>query len=468
MTPARRHWTLPIRRWLALALPVVFFTPVLVTLAVAYAWVQLPQVARFSAADRLREDASRWSDPAWQEATRGEFAGQGVEFVLLEDGRELYRSSADPLAGAGGEQHPGSFVQRVNVTGPGSEKTAYVYADVQPTGASRFWLVPLVGVTTLLATLGMIAWVLGRTVVRPLAAASRAARQVASGNLDVTLPSSRVREVDELTTALETMSAALRASVQRDAEREQERRFFIGAVVHDLRTPLFSLRGYLEGLEGGIADTPEKAAHYVAVAREKANALERLIADLFAFTRLEFLEQTPRREPVDLALLLRHHAESLQPLAKAKGVALTVGGTSEPLPITGDEHLLARAIENLIDNAIRYTLSGGSIDITALSTGNMARFTIHDTGPGIAAEHLPHLFTPLYRGESSRNRQTGGAGLGLTIARRVLLAHGGTLDAANSSAGGAIFTATLPLVDPARLEPMEPTTPVAHHHAASR
>lgn len=448
MTSSTGRRTLPIRRWLALALPVIFFTPVLVTLTVIFAWIQLPQFSRFDAAERLLANASRWSDPAWQETARDELADQGVSFVLIEDGRELYRSASEPIPSG----EPGSLVQRVEVEGTGSTKTALVYAELGGRQYRRAWLIPLVGLTTLLATLVVIAWILGRTVVRPLAAASRAAQQVAAGNLDVKLPSSRVREVAEVTTAFDTMTRALRTSVEHEAQLEQERRLFIGAVVHDLRTPLFSLRGALEGLEQGIADTPEKVDRYVALARERASALERLIGDLFAFTRLEYLEQTPQREPLDLSSLVRHVIGGLEPLAASQEIAMLVRAPSEPVMISGDEHLLTRAIENLVDNALRYTPRGGSITIDIDSTQDACRFSVSDTGPGIPAEQIPHLFTPLYRGESSRNRSTGGAGLGLTIARRILLAHGGSLTAENRQHVGARFTATLPRMHPARSE----------------
>jgi signal transduction histidine kinase len=106
---------------------------------------------------------------------------------------------------------------------------------------------------------------------------------------------------------------------------------------------------------------------------------------------------------------------------------------------------LARAIDNLLDNAIRHTPAGGRIEIDCRRDGQRVLFTVTDTGPGIAQHDLPHLFTPLYRAETSRNRQTGGAGLGLTIARRILQAHGGDLTAANNAGTGAVFTAALPI-----------------------
>jgi signal transduction histidine kinase len=335
-------------------------------------------------------------------------------------------------------------VQQLVVSDANPRRTAEIYVDSRQAGGGLYWRVPVTAIATLLVTLGAIAWFLGRMVLRPLAATSRAARRVAVGDLEVELPPSRVREVAEVGAAFEAMGAALRESLQAQAELEQERRLAIGAVVHDLRTPLFSLRGYLEGLEEGLADTPEKRARYVAVAREKAAALERLVADLFDYTRLEYLEQAPNRQPLDLGALLRRLVDGLQPQAAAKGVALALDCPPEPCVVDGDGHLLARAVENLLDNALRHTPGGGSVRVACHAERGGAAFTVADTGPGIPAQDLPHLFTPLYRGETSRNRRTGGAGLGLTIARRILLAHGGDLTARNGAEGGAVFTGWLP------------------------
>jgi signal transduction histidine kinase len=322
------------------------------------------------------------------------------------------------------------------------------------------WLVPAAGLAALLVALAVVAWGLGRLVLRPLAAMSRAAGQIAGGSLDVRLPPSQVREVAEVAAALAGMSAALGAALQRQAALEEERRLFIGAIAHDLHTPLFVLRGYLQGLENGVATTPQKVAAYVAECRTRVDTLARLIADLFAYTKVEYLEWAPQREPLELGALLRQTMAGVQPLAAAKDLVVTLDGPDAPCPLVGDRHLLTRAVENLVDNALRHTPAGGEIRVSWGAEGAQRIVRVADTGPGIAPQDLPHLFTPLYRGESSRNRQTGGAGLGLAIARRILQAHGGGLTAANRATGGAVFTATLP-VDrqaPALADPVTATT----------
>jgi signal transduction histidine kinase len=434
---------LSLRRWLVIALIAVVLVPFGITATLTFHFLGgEPGDATGPAAARLAGDASLWHDPIWQEATRADLAAEGVNFVLIENGQEIYRSTADPLRGSGEDSR---LIRRLDVADGATARTVYAYGE--PTGppdAVTNGRAPSILVATLVLTLGGLVWFFGRTVVVPLAATNRAANQIAAGDFDVDLPSSRVREVAEVNAAFAAMSDALRASLEQQAEMEQERRLFIGAVVHDLRTPLFSLRGYLEGFAKGLADTPEKQARYVAVAQDKTAALERLISDLFDFTRLEYLDQTPNREPFDLTALLQSLVDDLQPQAELKGVTLTLDRPATPCLGEGDTHLLTRAVENLLDNALRYTPSGGSVRVTCASAPDALTFSVADTGPGIPAQDLPHLFTPLFRGETSRNRRTGGAGLGLTIARRILAAHGGELSVRNPETGGATFIATIP------------------------
>jgi signal transduction histidine kinase len=390
----------------------------------------------------LVADAARWADPIWQSTARARLAAWGLQVQLSDgQGRPVFMTTQRVPRGWGGE--------KVAVSKSG-DKRAFLGGGAlfYPLPAAQNWEGPLMaGLIALLLTLGVTAWVLGRTVVRPLAAVSRAARGITDGDLDVRLPHSQVKEVAEVAIALEMMSAGLRDALARQETLEQERRLFVGAIAHDLRTPLFTLRSYLSGLKDGLATTPEKAARYVEVCQEKADALDRLISDLFAYTRLEYLEQAPQLELIDWEDLLTGVVEGMRPAAIGKGIALLLDGPSEPCPLPGDKHLLARALNNLLDNALRYTPEGGEVHVRWRQVDETLLFAVEDTGPGIEAHDLPHLFSPLYRAESSRNRRTGGAGLGLAIARQILQSHGGDLIAANSPSGGALFTGRIPTRD---------------------
>ena len=279
----------------------------------------------------------------------------------------------------------------------------------------------------------------GRALLKPLAAMSQSARQIAGGDLNFTLPPSQVREVAEVAAAFQEMGKALQLALARQAELEQQRRMFISAIAHDLRTPLFSLRGYLEGLETGIATTPEKIMHYVKVCQEKADDLEKRISDLFAYARLEYMEQSPRYESFEMVQMLYKVVESFRPRLEARRIELKLPASPGPCVVRGDASLLTRVFENLLDNAICYTPVGSTVWLDWTIQADKFRFKVIDSGPGFAPEDIAHLFEPSYRGKTAHLRQSGGAGLGLTIARRVLISHGGNLQAVNSPQGGAEF-----------------------------
>lgn len=449
------RFTLPIRRWLALALIATFFLPFMVT-GIVVAGQARHQHVDSAALRQLSRGAPRWDNLVWRSSTQSALAARGVNFVLIEGGREVYRTPGAATGAAAQNQWwggPAQTEQTLVVPGSHPRKVAYIYTDSQR-GAGPSWLMyPLVYLSTLVLTLGVIAWLLGRTVLRPLAATSRAARQIAGGDLAIELPPSQVREVAEVGAAFEAMSRALQESLRQQAQLEEERRFFVGAIAHDLRTPLFSLRGYLEGMEEGIADTAAKKMHYLEVAQEKATALERLVSDLFAYTRTEYLEQTLHRAPLDLDMLLHNAVEGRRAEAEAKGVKLELEGPRQVCMVDGDEHLLGRAVENLLDNAFQQTPPAGKIVVARRPEADGMIFTVVDSGAGIAGADLPHLFDPLFRSDSSRNPRSGGVGLGLTIARRILRAHGGELTAANAPTGGAVFTAVLPAAATVAMSP---------------
>ncbi len=287
-----------------------------------------------------------------------------------------------------------------------------------------------------------------RFLLKPLEKMSLAARQIAAGDWDVQLPLSRIKEIAEVRDGFKAMVKGLQESNRKQAELEEERRFVIAAVAHDLRTPLFALRGYLDGMEQGIARTPDKLAQYLAVCKEKSAQLDRLVEDLFTFTKMEYLEAGLDQNTVDLKLILQKAIDSLRPIAGRKHISVIANYAADDLTIVGDSHLLERAMNNLLDNAARHTPSHGKIFVQCRKVGHKVAFTVQDTGPGFSPEELQRVFEPLYRGEISRNRSTGGSGLGMTISQRIIKRHGGELAAGNHSEGGALLTGWIPVNGP--------------------
>ncbi|MCR2805847.1 sensor histidine kinase [Paenibacillus soyae] len=284
-----------------------------------------------------------------------------------------------------------------------------------------------------------------KQLLTPLERMSRATRQIGQGDWDgLQLPPSAIREIGEVRDGFEMMVNGLQDAHRKQATLEEERRFVIAAVAHDLRTPLFALRGYLDGLEQGIARSPEQVAKYVAVCKEKSAQLDRLVEDLFTFTRMEYVETELCKETADFLDIVQQSVDSLEPQARQKQVSIVADFQAEECAVMADAHLMERAISNLLDNAVRHTPAHGRIVVHVRREAERASFTIQDSGPGFSPEELERIFEPLYRGEQSRNRATGGAGLGLTISQRIIRKHGGKLSADNGPSGGAVLSGWVP------------------------
>ncbi len=266
--------------------------------------------------------------------------------------RSLLYDGAQVLYHTPGAEIPPNpeFGDLITVAPEGTSRTAQVLTTGTVHG-DRYWPVPVSYFIALGVTFIGLALFFGRSVVKPLAATSAAAGDVAGGNLEITLPRSRVREVRELNAAFEGMAVELKESLEHEAKLEEERKQFISAIVHDLRTPLFALRGSFEAIETGVADTLEKQKYYFQLARERADALDRMITDLFEFTRLEYLDQQPVRAPLQLGELMERVAETVQPRAAAQDSTILLDIRPGLCEISADAHLLTRAIDNLLDNA---------------------------------------------------------------------------------------------------------------------
>lgn len=374
-----------------------------------------------------------WSDPDWQNRLLDQLQQAKMEISIVSaSDQEVFRSSPERISAMSSIERY-SFIEDGQLLGK-----AVIYLPKSNT-------VQLISVFAgLLLAFFIIGVVMRRFLLKPLERMSFAARQLAAGDWEIKLPRSRITEISEVRDGFEVMVEGLRKSFQKQTELEEERRFVIAAVAHDLRTPLFALRGYLDGLEQGIAQSPEKLTKYVAVCKEKSAQLDRLVEDLFAFTKLEYLEMKLHTKTVDFTSLIQKSIDSLSPPARQKHISISYFAEDDCL-LSGDKHLLERSINNLLDNAVRHTPVHGEIVVQCYKEKDQVTFTIRDTGPGFSAEDLQRVFEPLYRGEASRNRSTGGSGLGLTISQRIMKRHCGELAAGNHSEGGALLTGWLPV-----------------------
>lgn len=228
----------------------------------------------------------------------------------------------------------------------------------------------------------------------------------------------------------------------RNLRREDQlRRDMVADIAHELRTPVTILQGGTEELLDGIADpTPGKLTSL----HDETLRLGRLVDDLATLAAAQAAALTLHKAPVDLGKLAADAARALAPQFTEAGLRLNLD--TAPAVAVADEARLTQVATNLLTNAVKYTPSGGEVTVTTRAGAGSARLTVADTGPGIPAADLPHVFERFWRGTGAKARS--GAGIGLAVVAELAAAHGGTASAASPPGTGAVFTVTLPVTTP--------------------
>jgi signal transduction histidine kinase len=450
----RRHLrSLPLGAWLALGFALAVAAP---ALSAGATWWAVSAHQRADIDGRLREATAliehagnRLADPGARRALLSALAALHVEAGVKATGGqtvgldERRASALGPSAKLGG----GFATDAVAAVMPRPDANQQLAARYEahdlgpgpvvgtlfvqpPSVAVRLAAASAVGLIALALALIVGVALLRRWVVAPLTRLAGDAERIAGGELDVAPISSRAREVAEVGGALRGMADGLRGALAEQHAAEQQRRFLVSAIAHDLRTPLFTLRGSLEAIEHGIGDGDQ-----LRRAQDKATLLDRLVGDLFTFSRLEYAGLELTHQGLD-AVALAHEA------ADTVDSRIAVIAARAPVPLDGDHAALLRVLVNLLDNAVRHARS--HVELRVHGEPAAVLFEVLDDGPGIAPDDLPHLFEPLFRADRARNSATGGAGLGLAIVQRLTVAHGGSVEAENRPGGGARFVVRYP------------------------
>jgi len=303
-----------------------------------------------------------------------------------------------------------------------------------PVVARLLWALGLgVALAALLAV-----W-LSRFLGRRLEGLSGASRRLAGGDLSARAPVEGADEISEVAVAFNEMAGDL------EEARRREREFLV-SVGHDLRTPLTTIAGYAEALHEGKVNQDD-LSRVGAVMNRETGRLSRLLEDLMTLSRLEAGEFALRPEAVDLAGHLRGSAEAYRGRAEAAGVRLEADLGEVP-PALVDPDRIDQVVGNLVENALRYTPAGGSVRLSLRAEGALARIAVADTGPGIAAADLPHIFERLYVAQRYRAARPEGSGLGLAIVRELAEAMGGRVEVASVPDQGTTISALVPLRPP--------------------
>jgi len=273
-----------------------------------------------------------------------------------------------------------------------------------------------------------------RRIVAPLHALATAARRIADGDMSQRVPVTSNDELGEVAVAFNTMASELE-------QQHELRRRAVADISHELRTPLSVLQIDLESIEDGLTDpTPE----VVAGLKQEVTLLNRLVGDLRTLSLAESGELRLELRPVDVRELVENAVARMRGAAQEKEIALSTDLPDRDLLVAADTQRLTQVLLNLLSNALRYTPLGGSITVAAGQVADQVQVSVQDTGEGIPADELSLVFERFYRTDRARGRDTGGSGLGLTIARSLVEAHGGRIWAQSEEGAGSTFTFSIP------------------------
>ena len=297
------------------------------------------------------------------------------------------------------------------------------------------WPLVIAAVIALIVSL-LTAIFVARSIYRPLGTVTKAAQQISRGDYSQRIKPEGPKEIKELADSFNRMTE--------DVEQAQlQLRHFVADVSHELRSPLTSIQGFAQALLDGTAADDATRLKAAQIIDEESQRLKHQVDELLELSRMQSNQAKFLNGPICLAEVLTQSVEVFAVQAKQKQVTLDL--KTEPLVLVGDADRLEQVFNNLLDNAIKNSPTGGKVSIVSVKgEGNFARITVSDEGPGIHPDHLAHVFERFYQVTGART----GVGLGLAIAREIVVAHHGTIEASSTPGEGARFTVTLPLFNP--------------------
>jgi signal transduction histidine kinase len=302
--------------------------------------------------------------------------------------------------------------------------------------------------TILLIFAGAIAMALGyllsSSFIERIHFIDQAAKKIANGNLSIRVPVEGRDELADLANSFNQMASQLQESAENQKQLETLRKELIAWISHDLQTPLASISAIIEALADDVVEDPQTEKRYLTTAKRSIDDLSHLIDDLFQMAQIDAGGLPLNYESVSISDLISDILESFTELAKRNGVILkgSVGSELEVVPM--DPKQINRVLNNLIKNAMQHSKEGGYIAVGAHQSGKDVIVEVRDNGKGIPPEDLEYIFDPFFSGEKSRRKLIGGSGLGLTISKGIIEAHGGNIEV-KSDPNQTCFTFYLPL-----------------------
>lgn len=293
-------------------------------------------------------------------------------------------------------------------------------------------------VLILIATsLGLCTWTY-RGVITPLNQLKEATKNIKEGNLDFTIEKSGVDEISDLCEDFEEMRQRLKQSTEEKVAFDKENKELISNISHDLKTPITAVKGYVEGIMDGVADTPEKMNKYIRTIYTKANEMDRLINELTFYSKIDTNRIPYTFNKINVSDYFEDCVDELSMELESRGVSLTYFNyLEEDAVVIADAEQIKRVINNIISNSLKYmNKPKGAINIRLRDVGDFIQVEIEDNGKGIAQKDLANIFDRFYRTDASRNSSKGGSGIGLSIVKKIMEDHGGQVWATSKEGTG--------------------------------
>ena len=314
----------------------------------------------------------------------------------------------------------------------GSEGQALIVTDLSgmvPRIQRTMMLCLLVSIGILILTGMVLTMWLYQSIVKPLGQLKVATENIKEGNLNFSIEAEANDEIGELYSAFEEMRKKLKDQIDISMQYEKENKELISNISHDLKTPITAIKGYIEGIQDGVADTPEKMERYLRTVYAKASDMEKLIEELFLYSKLDSNSMTYSFTKVNVNDYFEDCIEEISMDLEAKNIDLGFFNYADKdVVIIADPEQLKRVIINIVSNSAKYIGDKkGLINIRIREEAEFIQVEIEDNGKGIAKKEIAHIFERCYRTDASRNSAQGGSGLGLSIAKKIIEEHGGRI-----------------------------------------
>ena len=278
-------------------------------------------------------------------------------------------------------------------------------------------------------------------IINPLQNLKAATKNIKDGNLDFTIETDIDDEIGELCNDFEEMRQRLKISAEEKVEYDRENRELISNISHDLKTPITAVKGYVEGIMDGVADTPEKMDKYIRTIYNKANEMDSLINELTFYSKIDTNRIPYTFKRINVARYFEDCVDELSLNLESKNIELRYfNNASEDIEIIADSEQLSRVINNIVGNSVKYIdKPKGFINIRIKDVGDFIQIEIEDNGKGIAAKDLQYIFDRFYRTDASRNSSQGGSGIGLSIVKKIIEDHGGKIWVSSKEGTGTVM-----------------------------